>query len=190
MQQYQTYNSSYGYQNPIAGHTQQSQQQAQAGPGPADRGGQRQGAVANRTSANSSGGNSGSATILSKYELLGKIGEGTYGLVYLAYARDNPAKQYAIKTFKTARVSGSTAAALTALPMNCAVRPADSQQQGQLLQAVSLHPPARAAAAAAPAPATLSLHTTANSHTPHHHQPSTTQHNLHRLHHPCPAQPA
>ena len=50
----------------------------------------------NRTSVNSSGGNNTGSTLSSKYELLGKIGEGTYGLVYLAYARDNPAKLYAI----------------------------------------------------------------------------------------------
>ncbi|KAF8068174.1 CDKE-1 [Scenedesmus sp. PABB004] len=40
----------------------------------------------------------------SRYELLGKIGEGTYGVVYLATARGGPRTVYAIKKFKTGRV--------------------------------------------------------------------------------------
>ena len=42
---------------------------------------------------------------LSEYEILGKIGEGTYGVVYLARGRDSRKKLYAIKTFKGAKVS-------------------------------------------------------------------------------------
>ena len=47
----------------------------------------------------------GGATTLSKYDYLGKIGEGTYGVVYLAVSKDNAKNLLAIKTFKTARVS-------------------------------------------------------------------------------------
>jgi hypothetical protein len=54
--------------------------------------------------AASSRGSSSASQLSAKYELLGKIGEGTYGLVYLAYSRGNPSKLFAIKTFKTARV--------------------------------------------------------------------------------------
>jgi len=39
-----------------------------------------------------------------QYEILGKIGEGTYGVVYLGASRETPRKLYAIKTFKTGRV--------------------------------------------------------------------------------------
>lgn len=43
-----------------------------------------------------------------KYDLLGRIGEGTYGVVYLAASREQPGTRrrlFAIKTFKTGRVS-------------------------------------------------------------------------------------
>lgn len=43
-----------------------------------------------------------------RYEVLAKIGEGTYGVVYLAAARDGSGKLYAIKTFKPGRVGGSS----------------------------------------------------------------------------------
>ncbi|KIZ04186.1 hypothetical protein MNEG_3767, partial [Monoraphidium neglectum] len=49
------------------------------------------------------GGTSGAASLALRYEILGKIGEGTYGLVYLAAARDGSRKLFAIKTFKTGR---------------------------------------------------------------------------------------
>jgi hypothetical protein len=46
----------------------------------------------------------GGASTISKYDYLGKIGEGTYGVVYLAVSKDNARQLLAIKTFKTARV--------------------------------------------------------------------------------------
>jgi serine/threonine protein kinase len=42
----------------------------------------------------------------SQFDLLGKIGEGTYGVVYLAASKDGGKKLYAIKKFKTGRVRG------------------------------------------------------------------------------------
>lgn len=38
------------------------------------------------------------------YDILGKIGEGTYGVVYLATSKQDKKKLYAIKKFKTGRV--------------------------------------------------------------------------------------
>lgn len=39
-----------------------------------------------------------------KYDILGKIGEGTYGVVYLATSKQDKKQLYAIKKFKTGRV--------------------------------------------------------------------------------------
>jgi hypothetical protein len=39
------------------------------------------------------------------YDLVGKIGEGTYGVVYLATAKQDRTQMFAIKKFKTGRVS-------------------------------------------------------------------------------------
>jgi len=50
------------------------------------------------------GGGAGGGVLAAKYDIISKIGEGTYGLVYLAAARDGSRKLYAIKTFKTGRV--------------------------------------------------------------------------------------
>ena len=38
------------------------------------------------------------------YDILGKIGEGTYGVVYLATSKQDKKQLYAIKKFKTGRV--------------------------------------------------------------------------------------
>lgn len=38
------------------------------------------------------------------YDLLGKIGEGTYGVVYLATSKQDKKRVFAIKKFKTGRV--------------------------------------------------------------------------------------
>ena len=43
-----------------------------------------------------------------QFDLLGKIGEGTYGVVYLAASKDGGKRLYAIKKFKTGRVSTNT----------------------------------------------------------------------------------
>lgn len=51
----------------------------------------------------------GAPGLASRYDVLAKIGEGTYGLVYLALARDGSRRLYAIKTFKTGRVRGAAA---------------------------------------------------------------------------------
>lgn len=40
---------------------------------------------------------------LKKYDLIGKIGEGTYGLVFLAKIKDNRTKSIAIKKFKQSK---------------------------------------------------------------------------------------
>jgi serine/threonine protein kinase len=42
-----------------------------------------------------------------RYDLLGKIGEGTYGVVYLATSKQDKKRVFAIKKFKTGRVSSS-----------------------------------------------------------------------------------
>jgi hypothetical protein len=39
------------------------------------------------------------------YDVKGKVGEGTYGLVYLANTRDPKRKLIAIKTFKPGKVA-------------------------------------------------------------------------------------
>jgi len=39
------------------------------------------------------------------YDVKGKVGEGTYGLVYLANTRDPQRKLIAIKTFKPGKVA-------------------------------------------------------------------------------------
>ncbi len=55
----------------------------------------------------------GTAQALSaKYDLLGRIGEGTYGVVYLATSKTGDKRLYAIKTFKTGRVSWAVAVRL------------------------------------------------------------------------------
>ena len=38
------------------------------------------------------------------YSISGKVGEGTYGVVYLAYSRDSQRRLLAIKTFKPGKV--------------------------------------------------------------------------------------
>lgn len=45
------------------------------------------------------------------YDILGKIGEGTYGVVYLATSKQDKKQLYAIKKFKTGRVGGGSTAA-------------------------------------------------------------------------------
>ena len=43
------------------------------------------------------------------YDVKGKVGEGTYGLVYLANTRDPQKKLIAIKTFKPGKVPAESA---------------------------------------------------------------------------------
>jgi serine/threonine protein kinase len=43
-----------------------------------------------------------------RYDLLGKIGEGTYGVVHLATSKQDKKRVYAIKKFKTGRVRSSS----------------------------------------------------------------------------------
>ncbi len=105
MQQYPAYGAAYQQQHGAAGgqpagaQQQAQQQQAQA---------QQQQALglAGQRGAGRGAAGAAASQLSARYELLGKIGEGTYGLVYLAYSRDNPSKMFAIKTFKTARVRG------------------------------------------------------------------------------------
>lgn len=56
------------------------------------------------TAAAGSGVSSSSWGLEQHYDLLGKIGEGTYGLVYLATAKHDKKQLFAIKKFKTGRV--------------------------------------------------------------------------------------
>lgn len=58
------------------------------------------------TAAPAAGGEGGSWGLEQHYDLLGKIGEGTYGVVYLATAKHDKKQLFAIKKFKTGRVSG------------------------------------------------------------------------------------
>ncbi|KAF3674904.1 hypothetical protein FXO37_06155 [Capsicum annuum] len=57
------------------------------------------------TNANTSRGNSNSnrPEWLQQYDLIGKIGEGTYGLVFLAKIKANRSKSIAIKKFKQSK---------------------------------------------------------------------------------------
>jgi serine/threonine protein kinase len=57
------------------------------------------------TAAATAGGEGGSWGLEQHYDLLGKIGEGTYGVVYLATAKQDKKQLFAIKKFKTGRVS-------------------------------------------------------------------------------------
>jgi serine/threonine protein kinase len=57
------------------------------------------------TAAPAAGGEGGSWGLEQHYDLLGKIGEGTYGIVYLATAKHDKKQLFAIKKFKTGRVS-------------------------------------------------------------------------------------
>lgn len=56
------------------------------------------------TAAPAAGGEGGSWGLEQHYDLLGKIGEGTYGVVYLATAKHDKKQLFAIKKFKTGRV--------------------------------------------------------------------------------------
>uniref|UniRef100_A0A383WJU0 Protein kinase domain-containing protein n=1 Tax=Tetradesmus obliquus TaxID=3088 RepID=A0A383WJU0_TETOB len=54
-------------------------------------------------SAAPASGDAGSWGLEQRYDLLGKIGEGTYGVVYLATSKQDKKRVYAIKKFKTGR---------------------------------------------------------------------------------------
>lgn len=58
------------------------------------------------SSSNTGNNNSGSSNRpewLQQYDLIGKIGEGTYGLVFLAKIKSNRSKSIAIKKFKQSK---------------------------------------------------------------------------------------
>lgn len=61
----------------------------------------------NSINSNSSGGGGGNGSNrpewLQQYDLIGKIGEGTYGLVFLAKIKSNRSKSIAIKKFKQSK---------------------------------------------------------------------------------------
>lgn len=44
---------------------------------------------------------------LQHFEIIGKVGEGTYGVVYLARPHNNRSKLLAIKTFKPGKVASA-----------------------------------------------------------------------------------
>lgn len=54
-------------------------------------------------SGNNNSGNSNKPEWLQQYDLIGKIGEGTYGLVFLARIKSNRGKSIAIKKFKQSK---------------------------------------------------------------------------------------
>lgn len=45
------------------------------------------------------------------YDIIGKIGEGTYGVVYLARSKEGRSKMLAVKTFKPGKVTATLPAA-------------------------------------------------------------------------------
>lgn len=53
------------------------------------------------------------------YDILGKIGEGTYGVVYLATSKRDKKQLYAIKKFKTGRVSSKAVTACSRVAYRC-----------------------------------------------------------------------
>jgi serine/threonine protein kinase len=59
-------------------------------------------------SAAPASGEAGGWGLEQRYDLLGKIGEGTYGVVYLATSKQDKKRVYAIKKFKTGRVRSSS----------------------------------------------------------------------------------
>jgi len=64
--------------------------------------------MSNRGTSSGSGSNSNISSSnrpewLQQYDLIGKIGEGTYGLVFLAKIKSNRSKSIAIKKFKQSK---------------------------------------------------------------------------------------
>lgn len=59
--------------------------------------------MADRASNSNSNNNSNRPEWLNQYDLIGKIGEGTYGLVFLARIKSNRSKSIAIKKFKQSK---------------------------------------------------------------------------------------
>lgn len=64
--------------------------------------------MSNRGNSSGSGSNSNISSSnrpewLQQYDLIGKIGEGTYGLVFLAKIKSNRSKSIAIKKFKQSK---------------------------------------------------------------------------------------
>lgn len=57
----------------------------------------------NNNSSNNNNSNSNRPEWLQQYDLIGKIGEGTYGLVFLAKIKSNRSKSIAIKKFKQSK---------------------------------------------------------------------------------------
>ncbi|GMP32829.1 hypothetical protein CsSME_00006407 [Camellia sinensis var. sinensis] len=57
----------------------------------------------NNSSSNSNSSGSSRPEWLQQYDLIGKIGEGTYGLVFLAKIKSNRSKSIAIKKFKQSK---------------------------------------------------------------------------------------
>lgn len=57
----------------------------------------------NNNNNSSSNNNSNRPEWLQQYDLIGKIGEGTYGLVFLAKIKSNRSKSIAIKKFKQSK---------------------------------------------------------------------------------------
>jgi serine/threonine protein kinase len=101
MQQHQL--SSQQHASTAAGSTQPSKQQQSSQQQHQQP--QQQGHHPPATAAPAGGGEGGSWGLEQHYDLLGKIGEGTYGVVYLATAKQDKKQLFAIKKFKTGRVS-------------------------------------------------------------------------------------
>jgi hypothetical protein len=94
---------------------QQQQQQQLSAPGAAAPGtAAAAGTGGPGAAAAPASGASGSAALAARYDVISKIGEGTYGLVYLAAARDGSRRLFAIKTFKTGRVGAGEGCCLIA----------------------------------------------------------------------------
>lgn len=89
-----------GHASTAAGNSQHPSKQQQA-----QQPQQQQGHHPPATAAATAGGEGGSWGLEQHYDLLGKIGEGTYGVVYLATAKHDKKQLFAIKKFKTGRVS-------------------------------------------------------------------------------------
>lgn len=59
--------------------------------------------MSNRGNNNTGSGSNNRPEWLQQYDLIGKIGEGTYGLVFLAKIKSNRSKSIAIKKFKQSK---------------------------------------------------------------------------------------
>jgi hypothetical protein len=68
-------------------------------------------------SAAPASGEAGGWGLEQRYDLLGKIGEGTYGVVYLATSKQDKKRVFAIKKFKTGRVRSSRSSASVSVHM-------------------------------------------------------------------------